>query len=73
MLVLNPSYRSCAHHRVLISATKAIGASSGKYFIRQQMALADVTGFIEERMNGQRVIKKSSITKKFQKKVRRTK
>ena len=24
---------------------------------RQQMALADVTGFVEERMNGQRVVK----------------
>ena len=34
-----------------------IGGKSGKYFVRQQMALADVTGFVEERMNGQRVVK----------------
>ena len=31
--------------------------NSGKYFVRQQMSLADVTGFVEERMNGQRVVK----------------
>ena len=42
---------------VLIAVTKAIGGNSGKYFVRQQKALADVTGFIEERMNGQRVVK----------------
>ena len=59
MLVLSPLLTVLAVLiiGVLISATKAIGANSGKYFIRQQMALADVTGFIEERMNGQRVIK----------------
>lgn len=28
-----------------------------KYFVSQQMSLADVTGFVEERMNGQRVVK----------------
>ena len=37
--------------------TKAIGGNSGKYFVRQQVALADVTVFVEERMNGQRVVK----------------
>ena len=42
---------------VLIFVTKKIGGNSGKYFLRQQIALADVTGFVEERMNGQRVIK----------------
>ena len=59
MLVLSPLLTVLAVLIIgfLISATKAIGANSGKYFIRQQMALADVTGFIEERMNGQRVIK----------------
>ena len=59
MLVLSPLLTVLAVLiiGVLISATKAIGTNSGKYFIRQQMALADVTGFIEERMNGQRVIK----------------
>ena len=59
MLVLSPLLTVLAVLiiGVLISATKAIGANSGKYFIRQQMALADVSGFIEESMNGQRVIK----------------
>ena len=42
---------------IMIAVTKMIGGNSGKYFVRQQMSLADVTGFVEERMNGQRVIK----------------
>ena len=42
---------------VMLFVTGKIGAKSGKYFVRQQMSLADVTGFVEERMNGQRVIK----------------
>lgn len=42
---------------IMITVTKAIGGNSGKYFICQQKSLADVTGFIEERMNGQRVVK----------------
>ena len=36
---------------------KKIGGNSGKYFVRQQVSLADVTGFVEEHMNGQRVVK----------------
>ena len=42
---------------VMIFVSKKIGGSSGKYFLKQQMSLAAVTGFAEERMNGQRVIK----------------
>ena len=42
---------------VMLTVTGKIGATSGKYFVRQQMSLADVTGFVEERMNGQRVVK----------------
>ncbi len=42
---------------VMLAVTRLIGGNSGKYFVRQQMALADVTGFVEERMNGQRVVK----------------
>lgn len=42
---------------VLVFVSKTIGGNSGKYFLKQQIAIADVTGFIEERMNGQRVIK----------------
>ena len=39
---------------VMIFVTRKIGGNSGKYFVSQQMSLADVTGFVEERMNGQR-------------------
>ena len=42
---------------VMLAVTGKIGAKSGKYFVHQQMSLADVTGFVEERMNGQRVVK----------------
>ena len=42
---------------VMLFVTGKIGAKSGKYFVRQQMSLAEVTGFVEERMNGQRVVK----------------
>ena len=37
--------------------TKKVGGNSSKYFIRQQMALGEVEGFVEEMMNGQKVIK----------------
>ena len=42
---------------VLYTVAKVIGGNSGKYFVRQQLAIAGVTGFIEERMTGQRVVK----------------
>lgn len=42
---------------VMIVVAKFIGGNSGKYFIRQQLDLANITGFVEERMNGQRVVK----------------
>ena len=42
---------------VLIFAAKHIGGHSGKYFVKQQRAIADVTGFVQERMTGQRVVK----------------
>lgn len=34
-----------------------IAGSSGKYFVRQQASIADVNGYIEEMINGQKVIK----------------
>lgn len=37
--------------------TKKIGGNSAKYFFRQQTALGTVEGFVEEMMNGQKVIK----------------
>ena len=37
--------------------TKKIGGGSAKYFFRQQTALGKVEGFVEEIMNGQKVVK----------------
>lgn len=37
--------------------TKTIGGNSAKYFIRQQKAVGRAEGFIEEMMNGQKVVK----------------
>ncbi len=37
--------------------TKSIGGKSGKYFIKQQQALGNVNGYIEEMIHGQKVVK----------------
>jgi ATP-binding cassette subfamily B multidrug efflux pump len=42
---------------LMILIAKFVGGNSGKYFIRQQVDLANITGYVEEHMNGQRVIK----------------
>ena len=42
---------------VIVTVTKKIGGASAKYFIRQQKTLGNVTGFIEEMVNAQKVIK----------------
>ncbi len=42
---------------VMFFITKKVGGGSAKYFIRQQNAIGRVEGFIEEMMNGQKVIK----------------
>lgn len=59
MLILSPLLTVLAVLIIflMLFVTGKIGARSGKYFVRQQMSLADVTGFVEERMNGQRVVK----------------
>ena len=59
MLILSPLLTILAVLIIglMIFVTKKIGGNSGKYFARQQKSLADVTGFVEERMNGQRVVK----------------
>lgn len=59
MLILSPLLTILAVLIIglMIFITKKIGGNSGKYFVRQQKSLADVTGFVEERMNGQRVVK----------------
>ena len=59
MLVLSPVLTVLAVLMifVMIIVSKLVAGNSGKYFIRQQLDLADITGFVEERMNGQRVVK----------------
>lgn len=42
---------------LLFTLVRAIVRRSAKYFIRQQRSLGDVNGFIEEMINGQKVIK----------------
>ena len=59
MLVLSPLLTVLAVLVIalMILISKIVTGNSGKYFIRQQLDLANVTGFVEERMNGQRVVK----------------
>lgn len=40
----------------IIFVTKKVGGNSAKYFIRQQMSIGKAEGFIEEMMNGQKVV-----------------
>ena len=42
---------------VMLLATKYLTGNSGKYFVAQQRDLGAVNGFIEEMMNGQKVVK----------------
>ena len=59
MLVLSPLLTILAVLMIVLMffVSRFITGNSGKYFIRQQLDLADVTGFVEERMNGQKVVK----------------
>ncbi len=59
MMVLSPLLTILAVLMILLMffVSKIVTGNSGKYFIRQQLDLANVTGFVEERMNGQRVVK----------------
>lgn len=41
----------------MVLVSKKIGGGSAKHFIRQQKAIAETEGFVQEMMNGQRVIK----------------
>lgn len=41
----------------MMNVTKKIAGKSGKYFINQQQSLGEVNGFVEEMINGQKVIK----------------
>ncbi len=41
----------------MMKITKKVASMSGKYFFKQQQSLADVNGYIEEMINGQKVVK----------------
>jgi len=41
----------------IFMVTKKVGGGSAKYFIRQQKSLAECEAFVEEMMNGQKVVK----------------
>lgn len=41
----------------LVTVSRKIGGRSASYFIRQQKSLGDVNGYIEEMINGQKVVK----------------
>ena len=42
---------------IMLNVTKNIGGKSGKYFMKQQQSIAKSNGYIEEMINGQKVIK----------------
>ncbi len=42
---------------VIFFVTKVVGGGAGKYFLGQQRAVAKTEGYIEEMMNGQKVVK----------------
>ena len=42
---------------IMIFVTQKAGGASARYFIRQQESIGNVTGYIEEMINGQKVIK----------------
>ncbi len=42
---------------LMVFVTKTIGGRSARYFIRQQKSLGNEEGYIEEMMNGQKVVK----------------
>ncbi|MBE7016062.1 MAG: ABC transporter ATP-binding protein, partial [Ruminococcaceae bacterium] len=42
---------------LMVYMTKKIGGGSAKYFIKQQQSLGKTEGFVQEMMNGQKVIK----------------
>ena len=50
--------RGCFHaHTPVRSSVSTIAGKSGKYFMAQQHSTADLNGYIEEMINGQRVVK----------------
>ncbi len=42
---------------IMLNVAKKVGGNSAKYFIKQQKSLGKINGFIEEMINGQKVVK----------------
>ena len=42
---------------IILKVIGSVAGRSGKYFIKQQVSLGDVNGYVEEMMNGQKVVK----------------
>ena len=42
---------------LMLIVSRKIAARSGKYFVRQQKSIGDLNGYVEEMINGQRVVK----------------
>jgi len=59
MLILNVplTLTTLAMVAVMLAATKALASRSGKYFVKQQVDMGKVNGYIEEMMEGQKVVK----------------
>ena len=59
MIILNPALTviSILTAVVMLKVTSTFSSLSGKYFIRQQIDLGAVDGFIEEMLDGQKVVK----------------
>ncbi len=59
MLVLSVplTFTTLAMVSIMIFCTKTAAGKSGKYFVEQQKNLGAINGYIEEMMNGQKVVK----------------
>ena len=42
---------------LMLRVTSRVGGNSARYFVRQQRSIGDMEGFVEEMMNGQKVVK----------------
>ena len=58
MLITSPVLTACVlvTLAIIMLTARFIGSHSGRYFIRQQNALGDINGYIEEMVEGQRVV-----------------
>ena len=42
---------------VIMFISRSVGSQSGRYFVKQQITLGKMNGFIEEMISGQKVVK----------------